>query len=112
MINQQESLLKMGHRFLQCHPAGCDGAPCREVPDVSASADPYNGYAIYVTAHGSGCGGWCPFGGTSGGSPLWSALVALIFGISGSAGAVTCLLTGAGFAALGAVISVSRRAAG
>jgi DHA2 family multidrug resistance protein-like MFS transporter len=43
---------------------------------------------------------------------LGSALVALIFGISGSAGAVTCLLTGAGFAALGAVISVSRRAAG
>jgi hypothetical protein len=60
----------------QC--AAVDRPSCREVPDVSASADPYNGYAIYVTAHSSGCGGWCPFGGTSGGSPLWSALVALI----------------------------------
>jgi DHA2 family multidrug resistance protein-like MFS transporter len=42
---------------------------------------------------------------------LGSALVALIFGISGSSGAVTCLLTGAGFAAAGAVISVSRTGA-
>jgi DHA2 family multidrug resistance protein-like MFS transporter len=42
---------------------------------------------------------------------LGSALVALIFGISGSSGAVTCLMTGAGFAAAGAVISVSRSGA-
>ena len=40
-----------------------------------------------------------------------SALVALIFGLSGSAGAVTCLEAGAGFAAFGAMISVSRTAA-
>jgi DHA2 family multidrug resistance protein-like MFS transporter len=39
---------------------------------------------------------------------LGSALVALIFGLGGAAGAVTCLEVGAGFAALGAVISVSR----
>ena len=37
-----------------------------------------------------------------------SALVALIFGVRGSLGAVTCLQAGAGFAAVGAVISVSR----
>jgi hypothetical protein len=34
--------------------------------------------------------------------------VALIFGLRGSAGTVTCLEVGAGFAAVGAVISVSR----
>jgi DHA2 family multidrug resistance protein-like MFS transporter len=39
---------------------------------------------------------------------LGSALVALIFGLRGGAGAVTCLAVGAGFAAVGAVISVSR----
>ena len=37
---------------------------------------------------------------------LGSALVALIFGLHG--GAVTCLLAGAGFAAVGAVVSVAR----
>lgn len=42
---------------------------------------------------------------------LGSALVALIFGIGGSAATLTCLLTGAGFAATGAIISVSRTAA-
>ena len=47
---------------------------CREVPDVSASADPAHGYAIYW----SGRGGWTVVGGTSGASPLWAALVALI----------------------------------
>jgi DHA2 family multidrug resistance protein-like MFS transporter len=39
---------------------------------------------------------------------LGSALVALIFGVQGGFGAVTCLQVGAGFAAAGAVISVSR----
>ena len=39
---------------------------------------------------------------------LGSALVALIFGLEGAAGATTCLAAGAGFAALGAVVSVSR----
>jgi DHA2 family multidrug resistance protein-like MFS transporter len=39
---------------------------------------------------------------------LGSALVALIFGLRGSAGTVTCLEVAAGFAAVGAVISVSR----
>ncbi len=39
---------------------------------------------------------------------LGTALVALIFGLRGGAGAVTCLEVGAGFAAVGAVVSVSR----
>ncbi len=43
---------------------------------------------------------------------LGTALVALIFGLRGSAGAVTCLEVGAAIALLGAVISVSRGATG
>lgn len=39
---------------------------------------------------------------------LGSALVALTFALRGGSGAVTCLLVGAGFAATGAVLSVSR----
>ena len=43
---------------------------CREVPDVSASADPNHGDPIFW--HGS----WYPFGGTSQAAPLWAAVVA------------------------------------
>ena len=43
---------------------------------------------------------------------LGTATVALIFGLRGSAGAVTCLEVGAAIALLGAVISVSRGATG
>ena len=43
---------------------------------------------------------------------LGTAMVALIFGLRGSAGAVTCLEVGSGIALLGAVISVSRGATG
>ena len=39
---------------------------------------------------------------------LGSAVVALIFGIAGAAGAVTCLFAGATFAAAGVVVSVAR----
>jgi DHA2 family multidrug resistance protein-like MFS transporter len=42
---------------------------------------------------------------------LGSALVALIFGLRGSAGAMTCLYVAAGFAAFGAVVSVARTGA-
>jgi subtilase family serine protease len=61
----------------------------REVPDISAMADPYNGYAEYCTGNAStpfsGCAtfsgsepspGWFAIGGTSLSSPLWSALIA------------------------------------
>ena len=40
-----------------------------------------------------------------------SAIVALIFGLSGAQGATTCLYVATGFAALGAVVSVSRTGA-
>jgi subtilase family serine protease len=44
----------------------------REVPDVSANADPYSGYVIYL--NGTWEGGW---GGTSAATPLWGAIAAL-----------------------------------
>jgi subtilase family serine protease len=64
------------------------GRACREVPDVSANADMYTGFAEYCTggetAPYSACGAqsptgggnWFPVGGTSLSSPLWSAIVA------------------------------------
>jgi subtilase family serine protease len=48
------------------------GSYCREVPDVSADADPYGGYVIYYD------GGWTPIGGTSAAAPLWAAFMALV----------------------------------
>ena len=47
---------------------------CRQVPDVSASADPVHGYAIFFSGHG----GWTVFGGTSGSAPVWAAMTAII----------------------------------
>ena len=47
----------------------------REVPDVSADADPNTGYAVYCTVAASGCGsGWLVIGGTSAAAPLWAAI--------------------------------------
>lgn len=43
----------------------------RQVPDVSADADPQTGYAIYFS------GFWRAFGGTSAAAPLWAAVAAL-----------------------------------
>ena len=47
------------------------GTYCREVPDVSADADPATGYEIYYHS------GFLDVGGTSAGAPLWAGLVAL-----------------------------------
>jgi subtilase family serine protease len=44
---------------------------CREVPDVSADADPDTGYDIYWG------GRWTSAGGTSAAAPTWASLVAL-----------------------------------
>ncbi len=53
----------------QCNAAS--GSYCREVPDVSADADPSTGYVIYYR------GRWSAIGGTSAAAPLWAALAAL-----------------------------------
>ena len=47
------------------------GSYCREVPDVSADADPYTGYVIDYD------GSWTGIGGTSAAAPFWAAFMAL-----------------------------------
>jgi subtilase family serine protease len=75
-----------GNGTTQCALAG-KGTPCREVPDISANADPFTGYAEYCTGSAatpySTCAqitstpsGWFEIGGTSLSSPLWSAIFA------------------------------------
>lgn len=75
-----------GNGTTQCSLANT-GTPCRQVPDVSANADAYTGYAEYCTANAgtpySSCGfssgepvsGWFQIGGTSLSTPLWAALI-------------------------------------
>jgi subtilase family serine protease len=61
-------------------PAPCGSVgDCREVPDVSADADPAHGYLIYYNGDHSEAGqmsGWQASGGTSGAAPLWAAVFA------------------------------------
>lgn len=52
-------------------PCGAGGGYCRQVPDVSASADPFAGYLIYFQ------GAWGGIGGTSAAAPVWGAVIAL-----------------------------------
>jgi hypothetical protein len=52
-------------------PCGSTTGNCREVPDVSASAEPNTGYLVYVA------GAWHTFGGTSAAAPTWASLIAL-----------------------------------
>ena len=62
-------------------PCGAaSGGYCREVPDVSADADPYTGYLIYYE------GAWHGIGGTSAAAPLWAAFTALVNASSGCDG--------------------------
>jgi subtilase family serine protease len=50
----------------------------REVPDVSADADPETGYVVYFTGGASDePTGWQIIGGTSAAAPLWAAVAAL-----------------------------------
>jgi subtilase family serine protease len=59
---------------------GNAGGYCREVPDVSADADPSTGYLVYWNGSGSvsqQLPGWQGIGGTSGAAPLWAALLTL-----------------------------------
>ena len=68
-------------------PTFCDGtlglspgAPCREVPDVSAQADEFTG-AVTIFGVSLGYGppnGWTTIGGTSSAAPIWAAMYALI----------------------------------
>jgi subtilase family serine protease len=64
-------------------PCGAKSGECREVPDVSANADPRTGYIIFIGSQG----GWLPgIGGTSAAAPSWASLTALTDAYSGCAG--------------------------
>ncbi|HEX4791351.1 MAG TPA: S53 family peptidase, partial [Actinospica sp.] len=60
------------------------GTGCRQVPDVSALADPYEGYVIdeyyNATINGVSYNGeyYFSIGGTSGAAPVWAAVIALV----------------------------------
>jgi subtilase family serine protease len=56
------------------------GSYCREVPDVSADADPMTSYLDYWNGAGTSArseSGWQGTGGTSGAAPVWAAVFAL-----------------------------------
>ncbi|MGC2175513.1 MAG: InlB B-repeat-containing protein, partial [Acidimicrobiales bacterium] len=63
-------------------PCANASGDCREVPDVSADADPYSGYIIYDAVNSYD---WTDVGGTSGASPLWAAVLADISSADGTA---------------------------
>jgi kumamolisin len=52
---------------------------CREVPDVSADADPVTGYEVYWNGADTmpEPSGWQALGGTSAAAPVWAALFTL-----------------------------------
>ncbi|MGH2843867.1 MAG: protease pro-enzyme activation domain-containing protein, partial [Solirubrobacteraceae bacterium] len=60
--------------------AAAAGSYCRELPDVSADADPVTPYLDYWNGDGTNThseSGWQGTGGTSGAAPVWAALFAL-----------------------------------
>ncbi|MBC3843199.1 hypothetical protein GXW82_32335 [Streptacidiphilus sp. 4-A2] len=57
----------------QCGAAS--GQVCRQVPDVSALADPATGYLLALDS-GHGINDWYIIGGTSGAAPTWAAMLA------------------------------------
>ncbi len=60
--------------------AASTGGYCRELPDVSADADPMTSYLDYWNGNDSTSrseSGWQGTGGTSGAAPVWAALFAL-----------------------------------
>ena len=70
--------------------SGSSGTPCanasgdcREVPDVSADADPSTGYIVYDNYNYTGVG-WVALGGTSGAAPLWAAVLAVVASADGN----------------------------
>jgi subtilase family serine protease len=71
------------------------GSYCRELPDVSADADPLTSYLDYWNGAGTNThaeSGWQGTGGTSGAAPVWAALFALADASGG------CRGTAVGFA--------------
>lgn len=57
--------------------AASGSGDCREVPDVTADANPSTGYVIYYKEPGP-YSPWTAYGGTSAAAPLWAAFTALV----------------------------------
>jgi len=62
-------------------PCANAGGNCREVPDVSADADPSSGYIIFDSVNRPG---WIALGGTSGAAPLWASVLAVVASADGN----------------------------
>ena len=62
-------------------PCANAGGDCREVPDVSADADPSSGYIIFDSVNGLN---WNALGGTSGAAPLWASVLAVVASADGN----------------------------
>ena len=62
-------------------PCGNSSGDCREIPDVSADADPSTGYVIYDSVNSLG---WTAVGGTSGAAPLWAGVLAVVASADGN----------------------------
>jgi subtilase family serine protease len=60
------------------------GFPNRAVPDVAYIGDPVTGIAVFDSVPYQGFFGWLQVGGTSAGTPQWSALIALAGSASGA----------------------------
>lgn len=56
---------------------GWQSSSYRAIPDVALVADPNTGVTVYDSTPYSGQSGWFEVGGTSAGSPMWAAIVAL-----------------------------------
>jgi subtilase family serine protease len=65
-----------GLGVVQADSSAACGGFCRQVPDVSADADPNSGYVVYSSDQVLGTG-WMVAGGTSASAPLWAAFTAL-----------------------------------
>ena len=65
----------------QSYQAGYATSGQREVPDVSALADPFDGYLLYLSDT-TQYGAWLE-GGTSGAAPTWAAVIAQADGSAG-----------------------------
>jgi len=76
---QFSAAASLGVRNGYTSTGNCGAAACREVPDVSADADPSTGVATYAATGAGGSGGssWSVAGGTSVSAPLWAGFAAL-----------------------------------
>jgi subtilase family serine protease len=76
MPSYQTSASESLHVISSNSSRSCGGQLCRQVPDVSADADPFSGYVIFANG-GTATGGWEVIGGTSASAPFWAAFTAL-----------------------------------